>query len=104
VNSQSQYRSQTLYTISTTPQQDAAIQSYLNGTADDIGLWDNCAARSYEALKAGGVLDNPTSARTPDGLEGQILLSHTPFTKEKVSEDSSVSTSVTGQFEVIFEP
>jgi hypothetical protein len=57
VTSQSNYRSQTLYVIKTTPEQDKKIQNYLSQfkNKNQIGLSNNCAARTLDALYAAGI-------------------------------------------------
>jgi hypothetical protein len=55
LQSQSSKRTQYLYDIPTTPAQDQAALSYLNSQKDDIGKLDNCADRTYHALKAAGI-------------------------------------------------
>ena len=77
---------------------------YLRGTSDDIGLWDNCASRSWEVLKAGGVLMGGIAAHTPGALGGQVLTSGAQFTRMLVPRASSVPVSATHQFEVNFSP
>ncbi|WFU66679.1 RHS repeat-associated core domain-containing protein [Bradyrhizobium brasilense] len=99
VNSQSQFRSQTLYTIQTSQQQDAAMLSYLQAQSDNIGLVDNCAARTCGALNAGSVLDSLVTARTPSAVEAQIIMSGASTSVVKIPQKTSVSNS-TSQFEL----
>jgi RHS repeat-associated protein len=98
VNSQSQVRSQTLFTIQTSPEQDAAMLSYLRAQSDNIGLVDNCAARTCGALNAGGVL-NLATARTPDAIATQMYMSGLSPDRVNVPQNTSVATSLTSQFE-----
>jgi RHS repeat-associated protein len=99
LNSQSQLRSQTLYTIQTSPQQDAAMLSYLQAQSDNIGLVDNCAARTCGALNAGGVLDSLVTARTPGAVEAQIAMSGVSVNTVNIPQNTSAGASLTSQFE-----
>lgn len=99
VSSQSNSRAQTLYVIKTTPQQDVAMLGNLRGQQDNIGLWDNCAARTCQALNAGGLLANIMTARTPDAVAAQIIMSGAEFQAIRVPPNTSVPESVTKQFE-----
>lgn len=51
--------------ISTTPEQNKRILDYLRGKRDDVGYFDNCAVRTTNALRTGGL-----SVRDPNGTAG----------------------------------
>ena len=94
VNSQSDARSQTLYTIKTTPQQDAAMISYRRSQTDNRGLVDNCAARTCQALNAGGILNSFVTARTPEAGATQLMMSGSDLSRLNVPQNTSVGESV----------
>ena len=55
--------------IPTTPEQEDKILDYLRKQKDDVGYFDNCAVRTHNALRAGGVyLRDPYA--TPGFPEG----------------------------------
>lgn len=51
--------------IATTPGQDKQILNYLLKQKDDVGYFDNCAVRTTNALRAGGI-----TVRDPYGTPG----------------------------------
>jgi hypothetical protein len=55
---QSQVRNQTIFTIKTSPAQDAQMLRYLQqfSNCKDVGKLDNCAARTEGALQSAGFL------------------------------------------------
>lgn len=99
VNSQAGVRSQTIYTIKTTLEQDAQMLRYLRSQSDNIGIIDNCAVRTCQALNAGGILNNLATAITPSAVEFQLLISGAQFSVANISQNMSASTSLTNQFE-----
>jgi RHS repeat-associated protein len=53
---QAGYRDSTVYILNTTPEQEKAMMDYLKKQSPDIQKYpDNCAHRTTEAMKAGGV-------------------------------------------------
>jgi len=80
MNSQAAYRDSMVYVLPTTPEQEKAINDYLNGLTDKLpkvpgkDSGDNCASRTSEALKKAGldVGENGTPAELQRALEKMV--------------------------------
>jgi hypothetical protein len=97
-----------LYTIRTTPEQDAQMLAFLKSQPDIGGTGSlvdrikfavhNCAVLTCEALNAGGVLSSVVTARTPAAVEAQLMTSSAEISKLRVNQNMSVPEAVTKQF------
>ncbi|MEY2493509.1 MAG: hypothetical protein QOJ45_1, partial [Verrucomicrobiota bacterium] len=94
VSSQSEHRTQFVYTVATTPGQEQAIRQSLDAQnkaqlpdvkKDPVGGYkDNCATRTSEALKAGGI--DIGKAHTPNQVASKM--------EKLVSQDKAKATTV----------
>jgi RHS repeat-associated protein len=80
LSKQAGYRDSMVYVLPTTPEQEKAINDYLNGLKDDLPAvpgkdsGDNCSSRTSDALNKAGldVGSNPTPAQLQRALEKMV--------------------------------